>query len=108
MRILLDFEMNKDVETYNGIRIADIEEIQEVYLTPTWDKGSNTDDIPDDLTINLICFRKPYDESICGGYNLDGTPETFDRALENYNKVVNQLMFTGYCKITDFENVTWN
>ena len=108
MRVFLDFEMNRDAETINGNRFVDIEEIQEVALIPGWRAGSNTDDIPTDLSITLVRFGKLWGESIYGTYNLDGTKETFDRAIENYNKVINKLLVAGYCKISDFENVTWD
>ena len=107
MRILMDFEMNKDVETFNGIRVLDIEEFEATRLTPIWD-GSDSNDIPDDLYIDLYPISNPTQKfAIKGYYNLDGTKEVFEKALNNYNKVVNQLLTKGYAKISDFENVSW-
>ena len=42
-----------------------------------------------------------------GWYQLDGTKETFDKAMENYNKVTTKLLKDGYCLSTDFENFEW-
>lgn len=108
MRILMDFEMNNDAETFNGIRVLDIEEYEATRLTPIWESGSDSNDIPDDLCIELYHIGNPTQEfATTGYYNLDGTKEVFEKALNNYNKVVNQLLTKGYAKISDFENVSW-
>ena len=108
MRILLDFEMNRESETYNGIRIADIEEIVFVNLTPVWHPNSNIDNLPDELCVELYTASNPSQEfAIQGWYFLDGSDVIFNAALENYNKVVNQLLLTGYAKISDFKNINW-
>ena len=44
---------------------------------------------------------------INGEYNLDGTEETYKRAVENYNGICGQLLEKGYCKASDSENFTW-
>lgn len=108
MRVLMDFDMNKEIETKNGIRTCDIEEVQRIVLTPCWNGDSKKrKNNPDDLQIALELFGQPWDFSIFGWYNLDGKVKTVKTAMENYNKVINKVMETGYCKISDFENVTW-
>lgn len=108
MRILLDFEMNKKAETYNGIRITDVEEIVFVNLTPCWQPNHKADALPDELCIELYTASNPTQEyAIQGWYRLDDTEATFNKALENYNKVTNQLLTKGYAKISDFKNVDW-
>lgn len=107
MRILLDFEMNKEAETYNGIRVTDIAEYKESELVPVWKPGSDAKCLPDYLFINLYGYDEEPDMATKGEYILDGTEETFNKALENYNKVANQLLINGYAKISDFKNVEW-
>lgn len=106
MRILMDFEYNKKNETVNSIRVTDIEEVLKISISQSWEANSKNE-FPDDLCIELQTYQ---DEEfwIRGWYNLDGTKETLNKALHNYNEVTNKLLEKGYCKISDFENVTWN
>lgn len=108
MRILMDFEMNKEAETYNGIRVANIEECKEIELIPSWNPGRDAGTLPDYLSIFLYGYDDTFDTATRGEYILDGTKETVNKALENYNKVINKLLVNGYAKISDFENVEWD
>lgn len=106
MRILLDFAMNEDMETYNNIRLCDVDEIEQVNIVPMWEPNSSNK-LPDKLYIELYHSGDSQDDCIMGWYVLDGTEETTRKAIANYNKVVEQLLTKGYAKISDFENTEW-
>lgn len=98
---------NEEQETFNGIRVCDIEEVDSVRLQPVWSTKDNTDGYPDVLYIYLYHHGDTDEDAIVGQYILDGTLETFTNALSNYKKVSESLLTKGYCKISDFKNVDW-
>lgn len=77
-------------------------EVTTIDLTPAWDNG-NPDGPATDLFIFIV---RAGDESgdYIGKYNLDGTEETYLKAIENYKKIFKKLLEKGYCKFSDFEN----
>lgn len=107
MRVLLDFYYNEEQETFNGIRICDIEEIESVRLQPVWSPEHSTDELPDYLYIYFYHHGDTEEDAIAGNYILDDSVESFNNAIANYNAVVEKLLTKGYCKISDFKSVDW-
>lgn len=88
----------------------DVVEIIEAEIVPCWNGGDN----PDFLFVTL--YLKGWDAKredrefyeLTGQYRLDGTKETYQKALANWKEISEKLLVHGYCKETDFENFEWN
>ena len=88
----------------------DVIEIIEAEIVPCWNGGDN----PDFLFVTLYSTgwdakredREFYE--ITGQYRLDGTKETYQKALANWKEISEKLLVHGYCKETDFKNFEWN
>ena len=95
MRILMDFVEEKKYDFY------DVIEIEETSLIL---QGNES---PYELFIDLFRIGKGVDFAISGQYKLDGTLDTYNKAITDYNNAVEKLFTKGYAKISDFGNVEW-
>lgn len=101
---------------YDYNDIPDVCEIEDIDAAPVWDRGANVnEDLPISLVVTLyrtgwmIAPAKNKDLfEIIGEYLLDGTKETYDKAVKNYSEVCLKLLEKGFCKASDFENFDWD
>ena len=100
MRFLLD-------QSGNDLGLHDVITINEMYTVPTWAEGSKVGDIPNGIFVYISNNNEDVEDELEGKYNLDGTEETYRKAVENYNKISEQLLTLGYARMSDFENFTW-
>lgn len=101
---------------YDYNLIPDVEEITEINASPVWKDPANVDEKnPDCFIVTMYKAgwhtapqkKKEFFE-IWGEYNLDGTADTYKKAVENYNRICNQLLEKGFVRSSDFENFDWN
>jgi len=83
-----------------------VEEIAYANITPC---GYNIDKEPHKGHLFIELYRQGDTQETCisGEYKLDGKKTTYNKAMENWKKVSDQLLEKGYCKDSDFENVEW-
>ena len=83
-----------------------VEEIAYANITPC---GYNIDKEPHKGHLFIELYRQGDTQETCisGEYRLDGKKTTYNKAMENWKKVSDQLFEKGYCKDSDFENVEW-
>lgn len=100
MRFLLDHDENI-------LGLYDVITISEMYAVPTWASESNAGDIPNGIFVYFSNNNSDVADELEGEYNLDGTEETYQAAIANYNKICEQLLVSGYARMSDFENFIW-
>ena len=97
MRLLFDFN-----------DIPQIEEFTEFDAVPTWMQNSTgKESNADGLFLSATRAGQDPSGDYIGEWKLDGTPETYQAALQNYMEIVNQLLTAGYIKASDFKNFEW-
>lgn len=96
MRILMDFSGDE--------KYCDVTEIEQTSLI---EQGEFKEGKPNELFVDLYRIAQKAEWAISGQYILDGTMESYNKAIETYNNAVNKLLTTGYAKISDFGNVDW-
>ena len=95
---------------YDHNDILAVEEIKNIDATPCWTRETTDENNPTSLIVTFYGVDwTPEDDvhKFSGEYNLDGTPETYEKARKNWNSICYQLLEKGYCKASDFENFTW-
>ena len=103
MRFLLD-------ENGSAQGMHDIITIEGISVIPCWKTDSEKDSIPDVLEVHI---EEVYDHVLktypvlTGHYDLDDTLESYKAAIANYNKICEQLLVSGYARMSDFENFIW-
>lgn len=100
---------------YDYGKTPNIDTIEAIDACPCWANGNDVNE--NNPTSFIVRMLKPgwsnasQEEScwfeILGEYSLDGTEETYQKAVENYNRICDQLLEKGYCKASDFENFKW-
>lgn len=99
MRLLLD-------QNESDLGLHDIITFSEICNIPVWETEDSVNGIPHGITVHIFHNNKDFDD-LEGQYNLDGTEETYKKAVKNYNKIIDQLLVYGYARMSDFENFTW-
>ena len=94
----------KMIETINGI--ISVEEIVSINAVPAWNPSNGeTRENPGMFSVSIGRFTaKGCEFEYFGEYLLDGTQETFQKAVENYNAVAMKAATTGCFNVSDFEN----
>ena len=101
---------------YDYNHILEIETIEDVDASPCWDtRCKGRENNPDHFIVTIYRTgwhiaseeKREYLE-IMGEYILDGTEETYFKAVKNYNSICMKLLEKGYCKASDFENFDWD
>ena len=78
-----------------------IKEFSEISISPGWNANlDSSKDTPSDLVLNI-------NNEWVGAYQLDGTKETYDKAIDNYTEILRKLLEKGYCAESDFINFEW-
>lgn len=85
-----------------------VEEIFSICAIPGWmPENGTTENNPELYSVSI---QEPMpcgtECRYVGAYNLDGTPETYQKARENFQKILNQIGEKGYVYMTQFENFT--
>ena len=85
-------------------RILAVEEIASLDATPVWKPDENFDENnPAYFIVTVV--RDGYDEEDrIGEYRLDDTPETYLKAVADFNRVCTQAALSGFFRLTDFNN----
>lgn len=100
MRFMLDFD---GIENIGDMDIDEIVSVRSYEMFNPRHKN----DTPSNIFIELYRPNDTQEMAIMGEYKLDGTKDTYNKAIANYKKVVNQLFTKGYARASDFENVEW-
>ena len=100
MRFLLD-------QNGSDPGLHDVITISEMSAVPVYTPGRKIGDKPIDIFVYIYDINNDVEDGLEGQYNLDGTEETYRKAVENYNKISEQLLKLGYARMSDFENFTW-
>lgn len=77
-----------------------IEEIESIDLNPCWFKEDAGNKIPSYLE---IVFNDEY----AGTFEIDNDKTVYEKTMENYKNIVNQLLTKGYAKSSDFKDAIW-
>lgn len=84
--------------------VLSVEEVVWLDATPVWEPDKEFDaDNPDYFIVSVRYTFMDEDENI-GEYALDGTPETYQKAVENFNSICLKAASAGCFRLTDFEN----
>lgn len=87
-------------------KILDVTEIISMDASPCWCENEGTSEENPSLfgvgVFEATVNGNEYMELGC--YNLDGTPETYRKAVENFNSICMKAAMTGYFRLSDFEN----
>lgn len=77
-------------------------EVTDISAVPCWnsDRGS-TEENPELYSIHVLQNDLGH---YFGGYNLDGTIETYHAAVKNFEEICENLLTKGYCRLSDFKN----
>lgn len=83
-----------------------VKEFHTIDSTPAWKTGESTKDNPSSYSVGWFDFLiDEYD--YIGEYMLDGTIETYQKAVHNFESICEKLLTKGYCRADDFENFEW-
>lgn len=101
---------------YDYNEILEVKTIEEIDASPGWMSSSEgRENNPDNFIVTMYLpgwHTAPQEKKDLferwGEYLLDGTEETYQKAVENYNSVCKKLLEKGYCKASDFENFDWD
>ena len=83
----------------------EVEEILSISATPCWDPKVTDENNPDMFAVDYFAHTTNGCELMdLGSYKLDGTPETYQAAVKNFNSICIKAAETGYFRLSDFEN----
>ena len=93
---------------YNDYKdMLSIEEFTFINAVPAWNpENGTTQDNPDIYSVFIHRTGCEHGEYI-GTYNINGSAEAYQAALENYKMIINKLLTKGYCKASDFKHFEW-
>lgn len=80
-----------------------VDEVITLDGTPVWKPGSDTSGAPDFFMITAQ-YAYADDEVELGEYNMDGTIETYRKAVKDFNRVCMKAAKEGYFCLTDFQD----
>lgn len=84
----------------------DVEEFVGISGTPCY--KSVDSDIPCDYFVSLRAFTaEKLEFEYIGKYKLDGTRETYEAAMENFEKICEHALTKGYIRESEFKNFEW-
>ena len=84
-----------------------VEEFVSIDATPCWGPGKNEHN-PDMYSISIgTIMPDKIDFDYVGSYKLDGTKETYNAAVKNFESICEQLFTQGWVKADQFENFEW-
>lgn len=87
--------------------IPEIEEITLFSAVPCWKPGSDTTkDAPSMFSLFAVRAGEERGDYI-GEWIIDGTPEAYQAARNNYTGIIKQLHIFGYIAQSDFINFKW-
>ena len=95
MRIIYDFN-----------EFPEVEEITTLSGTPGWKPGSDTNKNPDALTLFVVRAGEERGDCV-GEWILDGTPEAYQAAKQNYMEIVEKVLVNGFVRASDFNSFEW-
>ena len=79
-----------------------IVEIFSMKAIPTWKDSLAS---PEYYTVEIMVAERDGFKSVyLGDYNLDGTKETYNAAMQNFKDVLNHMTIHGYVEVGMFEN----
>lgn len=77
-------------------------EVTNISASPCWNPSKGTtEENPEMYSVYVVCDGEG---NYFGEYNLDGTTETYHAAVKNFEKICENLLTKGYCRISDFKN----
>lgn len=81
----------------------DVVEAISLNATPVWKPGHSTDEAPDFF---MVCVHYAWgdDEMELGEYKMDGTMETYKKAIADFNRICLKAAKEGYFCLSDFQN----
>lgn len=86
-----------------------VEEFVSIDATPGWKEGKDVDKYgPDMYSVGMaIITVRGIEFEYVGEYKLDGKKETYDAAVQNFEKICEQLLTKGWVKSNQFKNFEW-
>lgn len=87
-------------------KVYEVEEVESIDATYGWnEKDGSTQDNPGLFVVErFMATANGFEMVDLGEYVLDGTPETFQKAAENFNNICLQAAEKGFFRLSDFEN----
>lgn len=81
-----------------------VDEVVQLDATPVWEKENNSD-VPNYYVITIgMAIPDGFNFDYSGEYKLDGTKETYNAAVENFEKIVKHATEYGWFSEDMFEN----
>ena len=87
--------------------ILAVEEVVSLDATPGW-LSEGEEDNPDDFFVEVRYGYGDNDSFYLGSYDLDGTKETYQKALKNFNNICIKTAESGFFRLSDFENFNFD
>ena len=75
-----------------------IEEFNFISASPAWNRENG------ETQTNPGIYAVQIDDDYIGKYKLDGTIETYQAAVNNFEMILKKLLKNDYCKSSDFQN----
>lgn len=90
-------------------RKDNVEEFVSINAVPCWAYGKDVEKYgPDMYSVSMgITTPNEIKYDYVGEYALDGKKETYDAAVNNFEKICEQLLINGWVKAEEFENFVW-
>lgn len=78
-------------------------EVLSLNATPVWEPHEHLNRSNPDYFIVTVCYSPANGEDRIGEYILDGTSETYAKAVADFNRVCTQAAERGFFRLTDFQ-----
>lgn len=87
--------------------IFSVEEIISINAVPAWEPDGDEDN-PSMFVVEAFQYSVDGNETMpLGQYLLDGTKETYQKAVENFNNICVKAATCGWFETGDFKNFKW-